>query len=115
MVKDRMPQDAEERQPIDIDEFLDLDSGIEKDWYVIHTYSGYENKVKANLERQVEWMGMEDEIFRVVVPIEEEIEGKDGEKKITRKKVFPGYGLVGMVMSVDSWYVVRNTAGVTGY
>jgi len=115
MVKDRMPQDAEERQPIDIDEFLDLDSGIEKDWYVIHTYSGYENKVKANLERRVESMGMEDKIFRVFVPTEEEIEFKDGKKKITRKKVFPGYVLVEMVMSDDSWYVVRNTPGVTGF
>jgi len=115
MVKDRMPQDAEERQPIDIDEFLDLDSGIEKDWYVIHTYSGYENKVKANLERRVESMGMEDKIFRVFVPTEEEIEFKDGKKKITKKKVFPGYVLVEMVMSDDSWYVVRNTPGVTGF
>jgi transcription termination/antitermination factor NusG len=116
MAKDRMPQDAaEERQPIDIDEFLDLDSGIDKDWYVIHTYSGYENKVKANLERRVESMGMEDKIFRVFVPTEEEIEFKDGKKKITRKKVFPGYVLVEMVMSDDSWYVVRNTPGVTGF
>src|SRR5690606_26045773 len=115
MVKDRMPQDAEERQPIDIDEFLDLDSGIEKDWYVIHTYSGYENKVKANLERRVESMGMEDKIFRVFVPTEEEIEFKDGKKKITRKQVFPGYVLVEIVVSDDSWHVVRNTPGVTGF
>lgn len=115
MAKDRLSQSAEERQPIDIDEFLDLDSGIDKDWYVIHTYSGYENKVKANLERRVESMGMEDKIFRVFVPTEEEIEFKDGKKKINRKKVFPGYVLVEMVMSDDSWYVVRNTPGVTGF
>ena len=81
---------------------------------MIHTYSGYENKVKANLERRVESMGMEDKIFRVFVPTEEEIEFKDGKKKITKKKVFPGYVLVEMVMSDDSWYVVRNTPGVTG-
>ena len=93
MVKDPIAQSAEERQPIDIDEFLDLDSGIDKDWYVIHTYSGYENKVKANLERRVESMGMEDKIFRVFVPTEEEIEFKDGKKKINKKKVFPDTSL----------------------
>lgn len=115
MVKDPVAEDAEGRQPIDIDEFLDLDSGIDKHWYVIQTYSGYENKVKANLERRVASMGMEDKIFRVFVPTEEEIEFKDGKKKITKKKVFPGYVLVEMVMSDDSWYVVRNTPGVTGF
>lgn len=115
MAKDPLTESAEERQPIDIDAFLDLDSPIDKDWYVIHTYSGYENKVKANLERRVASMGMEDKIFRVFVPTEEEIEFKDGKKKITKKKVFPGYVLVEMVMSDDSWYVVRNTPGVTGF
>ncbi|HHT27067.1 MAG TPA: transcription termination/antitermination protein NusG [Firmicutes bacterium] len=101
---------------IDIDEFLgyeDDDSG--KEWFVIHTYSGYENKVKANLERRVESMGMEDKIFRVLVPIIEEIDFKDGKKRIAKKKVFPGYVLVEMIMSDDSWYVVRNTPGVTGF
>ncbi len=88
---------------------------VEKQWYVIHTYSGYENKVKANLEKRVESMGMEDKIFRVLVPMEEELEIKDGKKKITKKKVFPGYVLVEMIMSDDSWYVVRNTPGVTGF
>lgn len=115
MAKDPLTESTEERQPIDIDAFLDLDSPIDKDWYVIHTYSGYENKVKANLERRVASMGMEDKIFRVFVPTEEEIEFKDGKKKITKKKVFPGYVLVEMVMSDDSWYVVRNTPGVTGF
>ncbi|MGI6036838.1 MAG: transcription termination/antitermination protein NusG [Limnochordia bacterium] len=86
-----------------------------KQWYVIHTYSGYENKVKANLERRVESMAMEDKIFRVMVPTEEEIDYKDGKKKITKKKIFPGYVLVEMIMSDDSWYVVRNTPGVTGF
>ena len=88
---------------------------MEKKWYVVHTYSGYENKVKANLEKRVESMGMEDKIFRVLVPMEEEIENKDGKRKSTMKKVFPGYVLVEMVMTDDSWYVVRNTPGVTGF
>ena len=87
----------------------------EKNWYVIHTYSGYENKVKANLERKVHSMGMEDEIFRVVVPMEDEVEIKDGKKKVTKKKVFPGYVMVEMIVNDKSWYVVRNTPGVTGF
>ncbi|PGT81273.1 transcription termination/antitermination protein NusG [Bacillus sp. AFS040349] len=88
---------------------------MEKNWYVVHTYSGYENKVKANLEKRVESMGMEDKIFRVVVPEEEETDIKDGKKKVVKKKVFPGYVLVEIVMTDDSWYVVRNTPGVTGF
>jgi transcription termination/antitermination protein NusG len=88
---------------------------MEKNWYVIHTYSGYENKVKANLEKRVESMGMQDKIFRVVVPEETETDVKNGKRKTTKKKVFPGYVLVEMVMTDDSWYVVRNTPGVTGF
>ena len=88
---------------------------MEKNWYVIHTYSGYENKVKANLERRVESMAMEDKIFRVLVPTEEELEFKDGKRKITKKKIFPGYVIVEMILTDDSWYVVRNTPGVTGF
>lgn len=87
----------------------------DKKWYVVHTYSGYENKVKTNLEKRVDSMGMQDKIFRVLVPMEDQIEVKDGKKKITKKKVFPGYVLVEMIMSDDSWYVVRNTPGVTGF
>lgn len=87
----------------------------EKNWYVIHTYSGYENKVKANLERKVHSMAMENEIFRVLVPMEDEVEIKDGKKKVAKKKVFPGYVLVEMIVSDRSWYVVRNTPGVTGF
>lgn len=86
-----------------------------KNWYVIHTYSGYENKVKANLERKVHSMGMEDEIFRVLVPMEDEIEYKDGKKKIAKRKVFPGYVLVEMIVTDKSWYIVRNITGVTGF
>lgn len=87
----------------------------EKHWYVIHTYSGYENKVTANLERKIHSLGMDDQIFRVLVPMENEIEYKDGKKKITKKKVFPGYVLVEMIMNDRSWYVVRNTPGITGF
>lgn len=94
-----------------------MDNGIEnlKKWYVIHTYSGYENKVKANLEKRVESMNMGDKIFRILVPMEDEVEIKDGKKKISKRKVFPGYVLVEMNMTDDSWYVVRNTTGVTGF
>jgi transcription termination/antitermination protein NusG len=88
---------------------------MEKNWYVLHTYSGYENKVKANLEKRVESMGMTDKIFRVVVPEEEETEIKNGKTKVVKRKVFPGYVLVEIVMTDDSWYVVRNTPGVTGF
>lgn len=82
---------------------------------MIHTYSGYENKVKANLERRIESMNMEDKIFRIVVPMEDELEIKDGKKRINKRKIFPGYVLVEMIMNDDSWYVVRNTPGVTGF
>ena len=88
---------------------------MNKQWYVIHTYSGYENKVKANLEKRIESMNMEEKIFRIMVPMEDEIEVKDGKRKVNKKKVFPGYVLVEMIMTDDSWYVVRNTPGVTGF
>jgi len=84
-------------------------------WYVIHSYSGYENKVKANLDQRIESMGMQDKIFQVVVPTEAEIEVRDGQRRITEKKIFPGYILVEMLMTDDSWYAVRNTPGVTGF
>ena len=84
-------------------------------WYVVHTYSGYENKVKANLEKIVENRSMQDYIIDIVVPMEEQIEIKDGKKKATLRKVFPGYVLVKMIMSDESWYIVRNTRGVTGF
>lgn len=88
---------------------------MEKSWYVVHTYSGYENKVKTNLEKRVESMDMKDKIFRVMIPTEDEVEMKDGKKKTVTKKVFPGYVIVEMIMTDDSWYVVRNTPGVTGF
>ncbi|RQD76842.1 MAG: transcription termination/antitermination protein NusG [Candidatus Syntrophonatronum acetioxidans] len=88
---------------------------MSKQWYVVHTYAGYENKVKTNLEKRVESMEMQDKIFRVLVPMEKEIETKNGKKRTAMKKVFPGYVLVEMIMEDDSWYVVRNTPGVTGF
>ena len=89
---------------------------FEKKWYVLHTYAGYENKVKTNLESRAQSMGMEDFIFRVVVPEEEKVETtKTGKEKVETLKTFPGYVLVEMVMTDRSWYVVRNTPGVTGF
>ncbi len=87
----------------------------ERAWYVIHTYSGYENKVKANLEKRVDTMSMEHQIFEVLVPMQDELEVKDGKKKLVKHKVFPGYVLVDMSLTDESWYVVRNTPGVTGF
>ncbi|WP_028307179.1 transcription termination/antitermination protein NusG [Desulfitibacter alkalitolerans] len=92
-----------------------MESKPEKGWYVVHTYSGYENKVKANLEKRVDSMNMGDKIYRVLVPVEEEIQIKDGKKKVSPKKIYPGYVLVEMQITEDSWYVVRNTPGVTGF
>ena len=87
----------------------------EAKWYVAHTYSGYENKVKANIEKTVENRNLQDQIFEVLVPLETVVEVKDGKKKTVQRKTFPGYVFVKMVMNDDSWYVVRNTRGVTGF
>jgi transcriptional antiterminator NusG len=84
-------------------------------WYVVHCYSGYENKVRHNLEQRIDTMGMKDKIFDVVVPTEEEIEVRDGRRRTVERRVFPGYILVQMILTEDSWYVVRNTPGVTGF
>lgn len=87
----------------------------EKNWYVIHTYSGYEKKVKDNLERKVRSMGLENVIERILVPEEDEIDVKDGRKRTVRRKIYPGYVFVEMEVNDSSWYVVRNTPGVTGF
>ena len=84
-------------------------------WYVVHSYSGYENKVQKNLEHRIESMNMQNKIFHVIVPTEEEIEIKEGHRRRTKKRVFPGYILVNMILDEESWYVVRNTPGVTGF
>ena len=85
------------------------------DWYVVHTYAGYENKVKANLQSRISSMNMEERIFEVVIPMEDVMEIKGGKKQVVSRKVFPGYLLVRMYLDDDSWYVVRNTPGVTGF
>jgi len=121
--QDASPED--EVSPGDADDF-DLSLGDEtaeetgqadddRAWYVVHCYSGYENKVRHNLEQRIETMGMKDKIFDVVVPTEEEIEVKEGKRRTVERRVFPGYILVNMILTEESWYVVRNTPGVTGF
>ncbi|MBT5772995.1 MAG: transcription termination/antitermination protein NusG [Dehalococcoidia bacterium] len=94
---------------------LGLDATDGRAWYIVQTYSGYENKVKLDLEQRIRSMDMSDRIFNVVVPTEDEIEIRDGQRKTVSKKLFPGYVFVQMVMDDDTWYVVRNTPGVTGF
>lgn len=96
-------------------ESTEEDSGPKSEWFVIHSYSGMENKVKKNLEHRAESMGMTDRILQVVVPTETEIEIKDGVRREVERRVFPGYILIEMIMDEDSWYVVRNTPGVTSF
>lgn len=84
-------------------------------WYTVHTYSGYENKVKANIEKTIENRHLEDEILEVRVPLQDVVEMKNGARRVVQKKLFPGYVLINMVMNDDTWYVVRNTRGVTGF
>ena len=109
---------AEAADPLTDTPAQDTEEAAEDDgraWYVIHCYSGYENKVRHNLEQRIESMGMKDQIFDVVIPTQEEIEVKDGKRRSIERHVFPGYVLVNMLMSEESWYVVRNTPGVTGF
>ena len=87
----------------------------EKHWYVVHTYSGYENRVQDNLMRKVESLGMQDRVLRAVVPMENVVEEKNGKRVIVQRKLYPGYVLVEMVVEPDTWYAVRNTPGVTGF
>ncbi len=87
----------------------------EANWYVVHTYSGYENKVKANIEKTIENRHLEEQILEVRVPLQDVVEMKNGARKQVQKKMFPGYVLINMVMNDDTWYVVRNTRGVTGF
>jgi transcriptional antiterminator NusG len=105
---------AVEEEAEEVDEAADPMKGP-GEWYVVHTYAGYENKVKANLESRIHTMQMEDKIFRVHIPMEDVMEIKSGKKQVVQKKVFPGYLLVKMWYDNDSWYVVRNTPGVTGF
>ena len=105
----------EEAHEDDLDEALAEETDDDRGWFVIHCYSGYENKVRHNLEQRIESMGMKDRIFDVVIPTQEEIEVRDGKRRSIERHVFPGYVLVNMIMSEESWYVVRNTPGVTGF
>ena len=92
-----------------------VEENLEPRWYVVHTYSGYENKVKTDLEKTVKNRELENYFFDIVVPMEEQIEIKDGKRKANLKKVFPGYVLIKMIVTEESWYIVRNTRGVTGF
>jgi len=105
-----LPEEEEVAEPV-------IESAYDRpgQWYVVHTYAGYENKVKSNLESRIASMNMEERIFEVVIPVEDVIEFKNGKKQVVSKKVFPGYLLVRMDLDDDSWYVVRNTPGVTGF
>lgn len=94
---------------------MSQEKDMQPKWYVVHTYSGYENKVKTDLKKTVKNRELEDYIFDIVVPMEEQIEIKDGKRKTNLKKVFPGYVLVKMIVTEESWYIVRNTRGVTGF
>jgi transcriptional antiterminator NusG len=109
-------EEVDDEGPSLLDTVAAVDAGeADKKWYVIHCYSGHENKVLHAIEQRIETMGMTDKIFDVIVPTEEEIEVKDGKRRTVERKVFPGYLLVQMKMDEDSWYVVRNTPGVTGF
>src|SRR5512133_135197 len=107
----RRYEDKESEDQFSEDEALTSDRA----WYVVHCYSGYENKVRHNLEQRIDTMGMKEKIFDVIIPTQEEIEVKDGKRRTVERHVFPGYVLVNMVMTEESWYVVRNTPGVTGF
>lgn len=119
--EEALPTKAEEGIETEGEEGVDLDREYVPagdrvgDWYVVHTYAGYENKVKANLQTRISSMNMEDKIFEVVIPMEDVMEFKGGKKQVVQKKQFPGYLLVRMFLEDDSWYVVRNTPGVTGF
>jgi transcriptional antiterminator NusG len=103
---------AQEAQGAQSEEYGSDDN---RNWYVIHCYSGYENKVRKNLEQRIETMGMKNKIFEVIIPTQEEIEVRDGKRRTVERHVFPGYVLVNMILEEDSWFVVRNTPGVTGF
>ena len=112
---DKMETSTVETLPPAPDEMPSPETNEGPAWYVIHCYSGYENKVRHNLEQRIETMGMKDRIFDVVIPTQEEIEVKDGKRRTVERHIFPGYVLVNMLLTEESWYVVRNTPGVTGF
>jgi len=118
MAKEKLQKEevaAEQTDALESKKFLTLKQTGERSWYVIHTYSGYEEQVADSLKQRIESMNMGDKIFDVIVPKEKQIEIKNGKRKTVEKKIFPGYVLVDMIVTDDSWYVVRNTPNVTGF
>mgnify|MGYP000974527011 FL=1 len=113
--KEQLAEELEQEKTNPDAENLEPETESKGEWYVVHTYSGYENKIKVDLSKRVESMGMHDKIFDIIIPEEQEVEYKGGKKKITTKRVFPGYVIVNMIMDEGSWYVVRHTPGVTGF
>lgn len=113
--EDAMAEQAEAQAAIDGEQEAKEAKKNKKRWYIVHTYSGYENKVKVNLEKRIEYMNMGDKIFRIEVPQKTVVQMKGGKKQEKEEKVFPGYVLVEMIMDEDSWYVVRHTSGVTKF
>jgi transcription termination/antitermination protein NusG len=108
------PDDAETTEDVVAEETDDADQS-KPQWYVVHCYSGYENKVKKNLEHRSASMAMQNRILEVVVPTEEQVELRDGQRRVVERRIYPGYVLVKMILDEESWYVVRNTPGVTGF
>ena len=108
------PAEEAEETPLLLSE-EDAAATTEKEWFVVHCYSGYENKVRDAIQQRIETMGMRDRIFDVIVPTEEEIEVKDGKRRTVERRMYPGYVLVEMILDEESWFVVRNTPGVTGF
>lgn len=111
IIKDSMDEKDSEKER----RFLTFKQSGERNWYVIHTYSGYEEQVADSLNQRIESLGMQDRIFDVIVPKEKQIEIKNGKRKVVGKRIFPGYVMVDMIVTDDSWYVVRNTPNVTGF
>ena len=107
--------EEKETKALNLDELEGLRGDGEAKWYVVHTYSGHENKVKVNIEKLVESRGMQNRVLDVIVPTEERVEIRNGQRKLKTKKMFPGYVLVKMIVTNESWYLVRNTQGVTGF
>ena len=112
-VDNGLASDQETSSPLE-DKLPDDEEDL-SDWFVVHCYSGYENKVRHNLEQRIETMGMKDMIFDVIIPTQEEVEVKDGKRRTIERRVFPGYVLVNLILTEESWFVVRNTPGVTGF
>ena len=115
MPRDSIREQAQEQEEKDSARLLTQKQTGQRGWYVIHTYSGYEEQVAENLKQRIESLGMEEKIFQILVPKEKQIEIKNGRRRTVEKRIFPGYVLVEMIVTDDSWYVVRNTPNVTGF